>query len=141
MDPTLVLLPSFAMVAVTLLVWITLYVQRLGEMSHERIDPEQIASSAQAAARLRDTRAADNFRNLFELPLLFHVAVVIAFVTGHVDVVLLGLAWAFVALRAVHSAIHCSYNRVMHRFVAYALATLVLWAFWALLALRIGEVV
>ena len=31
----------------------------------------------------------------------------------------LGLAWTFVALRIVHSAIHCGYNRVIHRFYAY----------------------
>ena len=36
---------------------------------------------------------------------------------GHADRWL--LAWAFVALRIVHSAIHCSYNKVIHRFYAY----------------------
>lgn len=132
--------PSFAMVGVTLLVWIMLYVQRIGEMSRRRIDPEQLATSAEAAARLHDARAADNFRNLFELPVLFHIGVVVAFVSGHVDDWMLGLAWTFVALRALHSAIHCSYNRVMHRFAAYALSTVALWIFWAMLALRVSGV-
>ncbi len=138
MDPTLMLWPSFAMVAVTSLVWLMLYVQRLGEMSRERIDPQQISSSAQSAARLRDTRAADNLRNLFELPVLFHVGVLIAFVSASADAGLLGVAWAFVTLRAVHSAIQCTYNRVMHRFAAYALASVLLWIFWVLLALRLA---
>ena len=46
-------------------------------------------------------------------------------------------AWLFVALRIAHSAIQCSYNRVMHRFTVYALATLVLTAFWIRFALKL----
>ncbi|NIR28661.1 MAG: hypothetical protein GWN84_04945 [Gammaproteobacteria bacterium] len=46
------------------------------------------------------------------------------------------LAWAFVAARAAHSAIHCVYNWVVHRFAAYMAGTLVLWALWIWLALR-----
>jgi len=30
-------------------------------------------------------------------------------------------------LRAVHSFIHCSYNNVMHRFLAYLASSLALW--------------
>jgi hypothetical protein len=44
------------------------------------------------------------------------------------------MAWAFVGLRAVHSGVQCTINHVMTRFVAYALATLVLMAFWARMA-------
>ena len=46
---------------------------RIGQMKRERIHPQSVATSAQAAARLTDSRAADNFRNLFELPVLFYV--------------------------------------------------------------------
>ncbi len=49
----------------------------------------------------------------------------------------LGLAWAYVALRVVHSAIHCGYNRVMHRFYAFLASNLVLWALWAWLGWRL----
>jgi hypothetical protein len=51
-----------------------------------------------------------------------------------VTVVTLGLAWGFVGLRVLHSAIHCSYNRVWHRFYAYLAGGLVLWALWGVLA-------
>lgn len=126
--------PVLAMVGVTLFVWIALYVQRVGEMRRRRIHPQRLASAAAATALLEDRRAADNFRNLFELPVLFHVAALAALATQGVDAVLVGLAWAFVILRAVHSLVHCTYNRVMHRFIAYLLSTLVLWAMWAKLA-------
>ncbi|HNR92928.1 MAG TPA: MAPEG family protein [Dokdonella sp.] len=126
--------PVLAMVGLTLVVWIALFVQRLGEMRRRRIDPQRLASAAAATALLEDRRAADNFRNLFELPVLFLVAALAALATQVVDAVLVGLAWTFVALRAVHSLVHCSYNRVMHRFIAYLLSSLVLWVMWVKLA-------
>ena len=106
-------------------------------MKRERIHPQAVALSAQMATLIKDTRAADNFRNLFELPVLFYVALVIAYLTNQVTAVTLGLAWTFVALRYVHSYIHCTYNKVMHRFQAYLLDGLVLWALWAALAIGI----
>jgi hypothetical protein len=36
-----------------------------------------------------------------------------------------------VALRALHSFIHVTYNRVMHRFVVYSSSTLLLFLMWA----------
>ena len=73
-----------------------------------------------------------NFMNLLELPMLFYVAGLMYYVAGRVDPTALALAWAYVALRAVHSVIHLSYNRVVHRLVAYAASNLVLAAFWVM---------
>ena len=137
MTNTLILLPAFAMAALTAIVWFRMYNTRIGEMKRERIHPQAVALSSQMAALVKDTRAADNFRNLFELPVLFYLALVIAYLTAQVTAVTLGLAWLFVALRYVHSYIHCTYNKVMHRFQAYLLGGLVLWALWAALAIGI----
>ena len=129
-----IFLPAAAMVALTFAVWLRMYFRRVGEMRRKRIHPQAVATSAQMAARLEDTRAADNFRNLFELPVLFYLALVVAALTAQVDTVVLTLAWLFVALRIVHSAIHCSYNKVMHRFQAYLAGSVALWALWGVLA-------
>ena len=137
MTANLILLPAFAMAALTAMVWFRMYNTRIGEMKRERIHPQAVALSGQMAALVKDTRAADNFRNLFELPVLFYLALVIAFLTMQVTAVTLALAWAFVALRYVHSYIHCTYNKVMHRFQVYLLGGLVLWALWAVLAIGI----
>jgi len=118
-------------------VWCRMYFVRIGQMKRERIHPQSVATSAQAAARLTDSRAADNFRNLFELPVLFYLALAFAAQAGLVDTVVVLIAWAFVALRIVHSAIQCGYNKVMHRFYAYAAGALVLWSLWVLLAVRL----
>jgi len=134
MEPRLILLPAVAMAALTFGVWWRMYVMRIGEMKRERIHPQAVATSAEMAARVKDTRGADNFRNLFELPVLFYMALVVAALTAQVNVATVGLAWAFVVLRVVHSAIHCTYNKVMHRFYAYLAGGLVLWTLWGVLA-------
>lgn len=126
--------PAFAMAALTFVVWCRLYVVRIGQMRRERIHPQSVATSVQAAARLTDSRAADNFRNLFELPVLFYLALVVAATTHQATPEVLALAWLFVALRIAHSAIQCTYNKVMHRFLVYVAGAATLWALWAYLA-------
>jgi hypothetical protein len=73
-----------------------------------------------------------NYMNLLELPMLFYVAGLMYYVAGRVDQTVLVVAWAYVALRAIHSAIHLSYNDVRQRLVAFGLSNFVLMAFWVL---------
>ena len=134
MDAKLIFMPAVAMVALTFVVWWRMYVVRIGQMKRERIHPQAVATSSQSSARLTDSCAADNFRNLFELPVLFYVALVVAAITGQVNATTIALAWAFVLLRIVHSAIHCTYNKVMHRFYAYVAGGMALWLLWGAIA-------
>ena len=48
------------------------------------------------------------------------------------------VAWAYVALRIVHSLIHLTYNRVMHRLTAFAISSTVLALLWVLAALHLA---
>ena len=127
--------PAFALVGLTAVVFVRMYWLRLAEIGRQRIDAQAVATSSEMARLLTDTRAADNFRNLFELPVLFYAAVFVAMLTGLVTPISIGLAWAFVVLRILHSAVHCTYNRVMHRFVLYVTGALVLFTWWAYLAM------
>ena len=69
--------------------------------------------------------------------MLFYTAVLLSLVLMIQDILLVVLAWGFVASRVVHSIIHCSYNDVNHRFAAYALSCLLLLIMWIRLALYI----
>lgn len=74
-----------------------------------------------------------NFINLFEMPLLFHVGLILIHVTELVSPWLLGLAWAYVALRYLHSYVHLVGNNVPVRLAVYAssgLVLLILWITW-----------
>ena len=46
-------------------------------------------------------------------------------------------AWAYVALRAIHAAIHCSYNNVRHRFYAFSASAVVIYSMWGAFALQL----
>jgi hypothetical protein len=78
--------------------------------------------------------AARNYSNLFEAPLLFYIACVTALVLEAETGALISLAWLYVGMRLVHSAIHLSYNNVVHRLAAFLLSNLVLVAIWVILA-------
>ena len=71
-----------------------------------------------------------NYMNLLELPMLFYVAGLMYYVAGKVDGRVLAIAWAYVALRAVHSVIHTTYNDVRHRLTVFAISNVVLGVFW-----------
>ena len=133
METRLIFVPALAMVALTFMVWCRMFFTRIAQMKRERIHPQAVATSAQDTARLTDSRAADNFRNLFELPVLFYLAIVVAAQAGQVTTTVMALAWLFVVLRIAHSWIQCTYNKVMHRFRAYVAGGLVLWTLWAMI--------
>jgi len=132
-----ILLPCAVLALITCAVWVWLYVERIGEMRARHIPPQALSSSAQARERLHCTNAADNFRNLFEMPVLFYALCLGLAVTGLVSPLFMGGAWVYVALRALHSFIHCSYNRVMHRFAVYAASSVLLFGLWAAFGWRL----
>jgi hypothetical protein len=70
---------------------------------------------------------SDNFKNLFEIPLLFYTLVLYLFITQQVDNVYVNAAWIFVVFRALHSAVHCTFNLIMLRFYLYLIASLAVW--------------
>jgi hypothetical protein len=135
-DP--VWLPCSAMVLVTAIVWIKLYADRLGEMRARGISPQSLATAREAAGRLEKTAAADNFRNLFEVPVLFYVWCIAVAMTGGSTAGLVAAAWVFVGLRALHSLIHVTWNRVLHRFLVYFASTVLMFAMWVAFFMRIA---
>ena len=72
---------------------------------------------------------ADNYNHLMEQPTLFYaVAVTIAVAGAAASTIDVGLAWAYVALRVVHSLIQATVNVVEARFLVFAFGSLVLLA-------------
>lgn len=125
--------PAFVLAALTFAVVLRLARQRFAAARAGRVDaryykvfrgegePEEIAATAR------------NLLNLYEMPTLFYAGVALAFAAGRSGALLVTLAWAYVALRYLHSAIHLTTNRVLWRFRVFAASTFVLIAFWAAL--------
>lgn len=131
MSSMLILQPVAVMMLLTLAVWLRLYFTRIPAMRELRVHPQKLATRAQKSnvdLGTSETRASDNFLNLFELPVLFYALCIALYVTGMIDFVHLGLAWIFVILRIAHSIIHLTYNKVLHRFLVYALGGAALFA-------------
>lgn len=129
--------PVITLVGLTACIWVLMYVRRISEITKGRIDPQSLATSETASSKLRDVSAADNFSNLLETPVLFYAICIILFVTGEVSQLQLVLAWLYVALRASHSLIHVTYNRVLHRWAVYVASTLCLFFMWGLFAVSL----
>jgi hypothetical protein len=122
-------LPMLAMMLLTMLVWLWLFVRRIGYMNSQAIDVEAVKRPADLDALLppQVQAPAYNLRNLVELPVVFYALCLYLTVYAQVDGFYVACAWVFVGFRYLHSLVHCTYNRVLHRFLLYAVASLALW--------------
>jgi hypothetical protein len=121
---------ALALVILTVIVATRLLYTRVQEMRQKRIHPQAAATSVQMAARLENVQAADNFRNLVEVPVLFYALVAVALAAHHTPAWLVIGVWLFVLLRVAHSAIHCTYNKVMHRLAVFLASFALLVGLW-----------
>ena len=117
------------MMILTAVVWIYMYYRRISFILSQGIRPQDLRTPERASAILPETAqySANNLRNLFELPVIFYALCLYLYVTQSVDIVYMGAAWLYLALRVLHSAIQCTVNRVKHRFYVYFASSLVLW--------------
>lgn len=126
----LLIASCLAMVLLVFAVGLRLLFSRVTEMREKRIHPQSAPTSVLMAAKLQNIQPADNFRNLFEVPVLFYALVALALAVSHTPGWLVAGAWLFVALRVAHSWIHCTYNKVMHRFAVFILGFAVVVCLW-----------
>lgn len=138
MDAKLMLYPVLAMFVLVVIVAVTMLRRRVAFYKTNRVHPQQTATSAQMAATMPDSRAPDNFRNLFELPVMFYVLCLALVVTGLTCLPQLVFAWAYVAARYAHSYIQLTSNKVVLRFYAFAASCLILLAGWAMFAYQLA---
>jgi hypothetical protein len=112
----------------TLVVWVYMYGRRLPFIFSSGLDPKQMTPLE--LARLSPPQVSnpsDNLKNLFELPTVFYVVVLYIYVTNQVDTAYLWAAWGFFLFRALHSAVHCTFNFIPLRFALYVISAGALW--------------
>lgn len=103
-----------------------------------RLHPREFAVGESAKVPAQVALPNRNFMNLLEVPVLFYVVSLTFYVTQQVTALAVGLAWAFVALRVVHSLVHMSYNNVLHRLGVFALANFALLGLFVHLLIRLA---
>jgi len=128
MDQSSIFGPFFAMLGLTLAVWVYMYARRISWIHANDIQPDQLTPGAMARlAPPEISNPSDNLKNLFEMPVLFYAVALYLYVTDRVDPAYLAAAWVFVAFRILHSLVHCTFNKVMLRFNLYLISSLALW--------------
>lgn len=133
----LILYPLFAMVALVFFVLFRLGTLRVRALKARRVDMA-FYKTYQGADEPDDVRAVSrHFVNLFEMPVLFYLVIVLFYLAELVSLIALLLAWTYVVLRYCHSAIHLGSNVVSLRFKFYIASCMVLLATWLLLFIQL----
>lgn len=126
-----ILWPTFALVLLIFVVWITTAVRRLAYT--RRVPPAAgaFATRETAAAYFAPVELpANNLANLFEMPVLYFALVPLLLVTRSADVIEVALAWLFVGARITHSYLHIVVRHVRTRFLAHVVGNAILSAMW-----------
>ena len=137
MEQSSAVLPVLAMMGLTAAAGLRLFWLRLGALRRGRLTLAYLRTGEGKPPPEAVVAAARHFSNLLEVPVLFYVACVMALALGQADQTFVVLAWLFVASRAVHSAVHLTYNNPIHRFAAYAVGCVVLVVLVAWLAVAV----
>ena len=91
-------------------------------------------------ARLPDyvVQATQHYDNLFVMPVLFYVVVVLTYVTQQTDWALLLLAWGYVGARLTHTVIHLTHNKLRLRMRVFLSSYALLVLMWGWLFVRLA---
>lgn len=113
--------PFFGQIFLTFGVWVLLAIRRVTFLKTSKIPPEQLMRPGEMAriSPAPVTNVSDNFKNLFEVPVLFYAFTIYLFVTKQVDTTYVLGAWLFVAARVAHSFVHCTVNHILTRFYCF----------------------
>ncbi len=125
------------MVFLTFAVSVRMFLIRVAEMKEKRIHPQAIADSNQASASFQVVKASDNYRNLFEMPVLFYLLCGLLVSLDMSQTYFVVGVWLYVLLRYGHSYVQCTYNKVLHRFRWFVSSTIVLFVLWIALTLQL----
>ena len=132
------LYPMFALAAWTMIVLLMIPVVRIRAALRREVRPNDFRFGESAAVPAQVSIPNRNYMNLLELPMLFYAVCLILFVIAGATHLAVGIAWAYVGLRVVHSLIHLTYNHVIHRLTVFALSSVALLALWVLAALHLA---
>jgi len=126
---TAILYPLLALVGWTFVMWAWMYATRVPAMQRLNIDVDELSKTgAPLVLPPEIARVADNYNHLHEQPTIFYALVLAAAMFGAVDTLQVWLAWAYVAVRVVHSLLQAIRNPILIRFIVFVGGSLVLFA-------------
>ncbi|HEV2000404.1 MAG TPA: MAPEG family protein [Xanthobacteraceae bacterium] len=136
MSTAVVLAPVFAQVLLICIINFGMARMRVGHTRRREVKIRDIALGQDAWPE-RATQFGNNYRNQFELPVLFFALVAFALIAGKANLLFVVMAWIFVLARYVHAFIHVTSNWVPRRFFAFTVGSITLYLMWLIFAVRI----
>ncbi|MCG8394730.1 MAG: MAPEG family protein [Pseudomonadales bacterium] len=123
-----ILAPVVALVALSMVMWLWMYVTRIPAMLKANMKPDPYAPRGEQMNTLpANVRwKADNYNHLMEQPTVFYAVAFALALLGQGDGINLTLAWIYVGIRVVHSLVQALINKIEVRFVLFVLSSLVL---------------
>jgi hypothetical protein len=119
--------PVLALIGWTFVMWIWMYATRLPAMRRGGVDVAELSRTGRKLELPPEiSRVADNYNHLHEQPTIFYALALGAQVSNSADGLSVGLAWAYVGVRVVHSLIQATVNYIPARFAVFALGSLLL---------------
>ena len=119
--------PILTLIAWTFVMWIWMYATRIPAMRAAHVDVNELSrTGAPLVLPPEVSRVADNYNHLHEQPTIFYALALAAQFAGAADAIAIGMAWAYVTLRIVHSLIQATANIIMLRFTVFSIASVVL---------------
>jgi hypothetical protein len=126
-----ILLPLFVEVILTFLLLFFLALMRARDFKAGIATHDNIALREPNWSK-RSLQVAYSFSNQFELPVLFYVLTILAYVTHLAGLVFVVLAWIFVIFRILQAAVHVTSNNVRLRGPFFGIAAIALAINWAI---------
>ena len=122
-----ILTPALALVIWSLIMMVWLYATRIPAMQKAGIDPAKATHAAALDPLPAQVRwVADNYNHLMEQPTIFYALIFYTYLAGQQDGWNIIIAWAYVALRVVHSLVQATVNLVLLRFSIFMVSSVVL---------------
>lgn len=123
------LAPMLALVLWTFVMWFWMYATRIPAIQAAGLDPAKVKQKSDLdVLPLSVRQVADNYNHLHEQPTLFYALVTCCVLGGAADATNVALAWAYVAIRVVHSLVQSTVNFIPLRFAVFTVGSLVLFA-------------
>lgn len=126
-----ILQPIVALAAWTMIMWLWMYATRIPAMGKvPGLDANMMVGGT--GKQLDDVLPgkiqwiAHNYNHLHEAPTVFYAVALVLAVAGAGDGMNAMIAWIYVGLRILHSLVQALWNRVMVRFLIFALSSLAL---------------
>jgi len=125
-----ILKPLAVLAGWTMLMWVWMYATRIPAMNAAKIDSKNLVGGTgkDLDGKLPEKIQwiAHNYNHLHEAPTVFYAVALALALIGQGDGMNATLAWAYVAFRVLHSIVQATSNRVMIRFMLFALSSLAL---------------